>query len=424
MSLRDRRCCIHHDVALGRVAGEQEKSLSDSFMERRWFIVKAVSVASPFQASGDGAVEHYGTGWPESAANQFVETRYEFDVEPPRESLIDNGRCREAIAKNDLASLQCRADHLMQMLRTVREVQQELGHWCRRRLAEMHCQTSDLDSESTASGLSRDPYDASGRTERLRKQLDLGRLAGTFYSLECDERALMLHGFLRIERRILVYLVLHFKHLKRITNSTDLLPAQYLRRRPQGGGKFNHRAHCSGNISRSDGATDQFYLPIAQVANSNLELVVASRKFVCMSGREWEPTVISRSVHSIGARVECGGVDATGERLQGEGYTAFGAIECLALVPGIASDQRFQLGLQLDLRRQRQHECNQRQGTDESNAPLPLRLHRALRTWTLVPATTAPLTDSNVTSIRLAAARCVALRTDAAVPISVPNASK
>ena len=70
-------------------------------------------------------VEHKGPVGPEAADGHIVERAQFFDVEAAPVALIDHGGVRVAVAEHHLAAFQRRADDLRDVLRPVREEQEQ-----------------------------------------------------------------------------------------------------------------------------------------------------------------------------------------------------------------------------------------------------------------------------------------------------------
>ena len=84
-----------------------------------------VAAACTFQRIGGVHVEHKGPVGPEAAYGHVVERAQFFDVEAAPVALIDHGGVRVAVAEHHFAAFQRRADDLRDVLRPVREEQEQ-----------------------------------------------------------------------------------------------------------------------------------------------------------------------------------------------------------------------------------------------------------------------------------------------------------
>jgi hypothetical protein len=101
-------------------------------------------------------------------------------------TLIREGRIGEAVAEDDLAARERRRDDALHMVSSGREDEQRLGDAVHRLLQH---QPAQMLGENGAAGLAGAEHGVPARPKRLRKRLDVGRLARPVDALEGDEAA-------------------------------------------------------------------------------------------------------------------------------------------------------------------------------------------------------------------------------------------
>src|SRR5207302_8007125 len=144
----------------------------------------------PLPRHGIGAVEDQRPVWPQAGVYRSGEARDQLQGNALARALVGGGGIREAVADHPVARVQRRHDDADYMIGARGKQQQRLRERLHRLLQDRFAQ---LLGEIRAAWLARHDDMVSPRAERIRNELDVGRLARAVDSLQGDELAAHAH---------------------------------------------------------------------------------------------------------------------------------------------------------------------------------------------------------------------------------------
>jgi len=126
---------------------------------------------------------------PETSRHDTVKLPDVRDRQPPPVSLVGERRIGEAVAQDDPALCESGEDHLAEMLRAARRIQEELRRGVQPSVERVQEDPADLVADGRTARFPGERHRPSLFRKILQEAGDLGRLAGALDALKGDERS-------------------------------------------------------------------------------------------------------------------------------------------------------------------------------------------------------------------------------------------
>src|SRR5581483_8217865 len=190
--LVDRPRGVEDDDASARAARDRVEAFADPPVELDRLALEAIGRADGAcarEAFLGREIEDERERRRDAAAREVVDRPHGVDRQAAAVALVRDGRIGEPIGHDDRSALERRHDESADVLRAVREVEEELGLGGRsgRRLVEQH--SPERATELGAARLARQDDVEAVAPERVREARGLRRLPGALDALDRDERA-------------------------------------------------------------------------------------------------------------------------------------------------------------------------------------------------------------------------------------------